>query len=550
MSSSSPNHYSHDLDFSVLMKGVLKRWKWVVMMPLVAGGVALAYLSTVEPVYMAQTRILLENDQSVFRRPVDNAGEAVTVEQIDKGTIASQVEVLYSADLAAQVAEQLELVRNPEFNPVLNPMGTLKQFAVQLGLLPDPFKMSERERVLRSFRERLTVYPVGDSRTIAIEFESSDPELAAKIANALAEAYLQWRRNERLARTKSATDWLDKQIARLRRNVAEAEARVGAYRRKTGLYSSSNNIELSDQQLAELNNRLILAKAARTEAEARARLIRKLLENNGTIAAAADVLKSPLIQRLLEQRVTLQRRIAQLSATHLPSHPRMKRLRAELKGLQKQIRREARKIVASLENEAAIAGAREKSLSASLARLTKTSGGQSPEQIRLRELERDAKASREVLQTFLARQRDAKARLDLSAVSAGATIYERAYASTIPAFPKTMQIVVLTMLATLMVTLLVIVTKILMASMQPEQRHTHNDDQERGPATDQDHRLATLQSQGHGSAPPSQFEATAAQRKPETSTNRVEKKPPLAERPQTFAQPVETNGGVKLPDSP
>ena len=161
------------------------------------------------------------------------------------------------------------------------------------------------------------------------------------------------------------------------------------------------------------------------------------------------------------QRVTIQGRISQMSATHLASHPRMKRPRAELSGLRRQIRTEARKIVDGLQNEAEIAGARELSLKASLADLTTTSGGQSKDNIRLRELVREARASKDILNTFLARQRDASSRQDLSAISAGATIYSKAYPSNIAAFPKKLPVTLLVMMATAMLTVFGVITKAL-----------------------------------------------------------------------------------------
>ena len=97
-----------------------------------------------------------------------------------------------------------------------------------------------------------------------------------------------------------------------------------------------------------------------------ARLIKDMLAKNGDVDATTEVLKSDLITRLIEQRVTMQRQLAELSATLLPSHPRIRQLAADLADVRKQIRAEVEKIAQGLENEAQVAATREASLRTSL----------------------------------------------------------------------------------------------------------------------------------------------------------------------------------------
>ena len=149
------------------------------------------------------------------------------------------------------------------------------------------------------------------------------------------------------------------------------------------------------------------------------------------------MLKSDLITRLIEQRVKVQRQLAELSATLLPSHPRIKQLASELADVREQIRDEAAKIVKGLENEAQVAAAREASLRGSLNDV-KTAGLRLSEaEIKLRALEREAKAQRDLLESYLARYRDASARHDMGSVPAQATIVSRAHASLLPVLPET-----------------------------------------------------------------------------------------------------------------
>lgn len=197
-----------------------------------------------------------------------------------------------------------------------------------------------------------------------------------------------------LEQTKEASAWLSAQIKELTRKVEAADIAAERFRSAPGLFEGTNDTTLDTQQLSELNSQIILAKAQRTEADARAVLMRKMLKEKGDVDGAADILNSRLIQRVLEQRVRVQREIAEVSINLLPSHPRIKGLRSEIADLQRQIRQEARNAVTSLQNKAQIAGAREVSLQKSLTQWKQTAAKGNESQIKLRALEREAQADR------------------------------------------------------------------------------------------------------------------------------------------------------------
>ncbi|HXG79178.1 MAG TPA: exopolysaccharide transport family protein [Methyloceanibacter sp.] len=424
---------AEDIDLQTLGRALWRAKGWIVSLALGAGVITFIVLSTMRPLYTSEARILLQNDESVFTRP---AGEPSRdgARTVDEQAVQSQVQVLTSRDLAVQVIDDLNLIGNPAFEKDAG--GTLLSRLLKRIGLGGRSPHSEEERAANAFAEHLSVFQLSKSSVIAVNYTSGDPNLAAAVANKLADIYIDWQREAKLAQTKDATAWLSSQIEVLRPKVAEAEAAVEQFRASQGLYAGSNNVTLNAQQLSELNSQLILAKAQRSEAEARARLIKKMLEEKSDIDATPEVLKSELIARLIDQRVQVQRQLAELSATLLPSHPRIKQLNSELADVRAQIRAEAIKIVQSLENEAEIAAAREASLRASLNEVKTQASGLSEAEIKLRALEREAKAQRDLLESYLARYRDASARHDMGAVPAQATIVSRAHASILPSFPK------------------------------------------------------------------------------------------------------------------
>src|SRR5690606_39639885 len=178
----------------------------------------------------------------------------------------SQVEEISSTDILKEVADKLDLAKLPEFDEALA-MSLPARFLVIAGLKSDPNEVPADERVLKSMREKLSVYRVEKSRVIVIEFSSEDPRLAAEIPNAIADAYIAAQGNAKLESNAAATEWLAPEIADLSKRVKEAEARVAEYRAQHGLLIGQNNSVLSTQQLSALSIELSRVRAIRASAE-------------------------------------------------------------------------------------------------------------------------------------------------------------------------------------------------------------------------------------------------------------------------------------------
>jgi uncharacterized protein involved in exopolysaccharide biosynthesis len=321
-----------------------------------------------------------------------------------------------------------------------------------VGIGRDPYSMTPEERVLDAYYERLTAYAVDKSRVIVIEFQSRDPELAAKVANSIAEGYLVPQQGAHQEQAKVAGQWLSGEIENLRKKVAEAESRVEDFRSKSGLFVGTNNATLSNQQMGEINTQLSNARALKSDAETRARLIKEMLQSGKPIDAS-EVLNSELIRRLSEQRVMLRVQLAGQSSTLLDGHPRIKELKAQLADLDRQLREEASKVSRSLDNDARIAGGRVEALSASLERLKKQASSTNGQDVQLRALDREARSLRDLLEFYLAKYRETNTRENIEAAPADGRIISRATVSNTPAFPKKLPIVLIATLATLLLSI-------------------------------------------------------------------------------------------------
>jgi tyrosine-protein kinase Etk/Wzc len=422
--------------------------RWRILLPAVMLSVlAFIAVNAITPLYRSEARILIEGRDNIYLRPeADKSGDRSVV---DPEAVTSQVQVILSRDLALRVIRQLKLAERPEFDSVLNGVSTGSAVLSLFGFARDPLRMTPEERVLEIYYARLNVYPIDHSRVISITFDSRDPDIAARVANAVADGYLELQQAARQEQARSAGQYLAGEIDNMRKKVAEAEAKVEDFRAKSNLFTGPNSTTLASQQLADINTQIATARGQKADAETKARLIRNMLQSGGPLEAS-EILNSELIRRLSEQRVTLRAQLAEQSATLLEFHPRIRELRAQIGDLENQIRTETEKVVRSLESNAKIAGARLDMLSANLAQLKQQAASSNEQDVELRALEREAKAQRDLLESYLAKYREASARDSLEAAPAEARIISRAVITNTPSYPKKLPVVLLFGLGTLL----------------------------------------------------------------------------------------------------
>lgn len=438
-----------DVDLRLIWQKLVRRRGWVVVPTVTALVLSLMVVNMITPRYKSEARILIDGRENVFLRPNGERNDDRAT--VDAEAVTSQVQLLLSRDLARDVIKQNKLAELPEFDSVLKGVPIWKALLAMVGIGRDPFQMTPEERVMEAYFDRLTAYSVDKSRVVVIEFQSRDPELAARVANSIADGYLVLQQAARQNQAKSASQWLLVEIEGLRKKVADADARVEDFRSKSGLLVGTNNTTLSNQQLGELNTQVSNARAAKSDVEAKARAIKQLLDSGKPIEAS-EVLNSELVRRLSEQRVTLRAQLAEQSSTLLDRHPRILELKAQIADIDRQIREEASKISRSLENDARIAGARADNLNTSLDQVKKQAASTNGQDVQLRALEREAKAQRDLLESYLAKYREATTRENIEAAPADGRIISRAVVSNTPAYPKKLPIVLIAMLAMFLLT--------------------------------------------------------------------------------------------------
>ncbi|WP_114086641.1 polysaccharide biosynthesis tyrosine autokinase [Thalassospira profundimaris] len=443
----TPNSENDEIDLQELLRTLWRRKGVIFSIVILLTVLVTLVVFQIAPKYTASSNVIIDGRKNQVV-DIESVMSGVSSEM---GALLSEVEVIKSSSLIRRVVTDLNLQKDPEFNAELRPIPWYKtllnpetyvsnDFLISIGLKKPEVLLSETEqaeerinRVINDVKEHMNVSIVGRSQVIAISFTSTNARKAALIANTIADQYIVDQLEAKFEATRRATSWLNDRLAALRDKVQTSEAAVQAYQESISKKVGQGS-KMTEQQISELNSQLILAQASRAEAQARLNQVQRLLGNSADLSSAAEVLNSPLIQRLRDQEAELLRKVSELESKYGDRHPAMIKARAELADLRVSIEREVRKIAQSLKNEVGVAQARVSTLQQSLNGLERKNNTQNQAEIRLRELEREAKSNRLLYENFLNRFKETNSQEDLQ--QADARIISRAEVPVDPSAPK------------------------------------------------------------------------------------------------------------------
>jgi succinoglycan biosynthesis transport protein ExoP len=394
---------------------VLRR-RWLLLGATAVGitGLATAYAATRPPVFEATAKIMIGMPQ---RTDIDLGGLVAGL-PVDRERIENEMELLRSREVAREVVSTLALDQRPDFNPALVSPEDRPILERVADLIPSPGDLLRQwgamepldaagtgagrepiEDVVDVLIGSLQVTPQGRSHVINLTAEAGDPQLAASIANAVAEVYFADRLQAKLDTLRRATGWLDGRLEALRVEAERKEAAVEDYRSRAGLVATEG-AGLAAERLGELNRELAAATAAEAQAQARFSKVQETIATEGA-SAVPEVLNSRTIQELRAAEAVAAARRAELGGELGPRHPQMLEVQIHLDSVRSQIRAETSRILEGLRNEYEVARTRSSHVQHEIDLLEGSISNRNDAEGQLRVLEREAEAAQEVYRTFL-----------------------------------------------------------------------------------------------------------------------------------------------------
>jgi succinoglycan biosynthesis transport protein ExoP len=415
---------SEVVDVDKLHAAIRRQWRVVASCVVAAVAMGLAYIATAVPLYTADTEILIDQSSAKIVEELSQVGatEATAPELI------SQVEILSSDNLAFAVVDALDLSNNPKFmqdgesitgwikkslrgdGPVASRLRGILEAVPPIAewLKPGdpPTPAALRLAAMWRLQSGLQVDRAGDSFVLNISFTAKDPELAAKIVDAVADAYLSDQITSKYAASRRANSWFEQHLQETRQSLMEANVAVQRYRAERGLVGARGEL-LSDQQVSEVSTQLILAQADTAQAKARLDRIQAIMNSDAAEALVSDALESGVISELRTAYLNAARQASDIVSAFGDDHPNAVRLRGEMQEYQRQIREELGRIAESYRSEYEVAKSRQDSLRANLEAATGASFSANRMLAELTDLEQTAEAYSELYRILLQRQQQA-----------------------------------------------------------------------------------------------------------------------------------------------
>ena len=412
-----------------------RRYKMAVLPALALLGLAVIYLLFATTLYTATSTVLVDPRRA---NVVESNQSVLSNFGTDDATIESQTLLIQSVAILMRVVSKLKLTEDTEFTPkpgLLDPIKALfRSSGPSDGASPEDAAKSRSVDILQ---KRMKVTRQGTTFLVDIAVSSQSPQKAATIANAIADAYFDEQVRAKYDATRIAANWLGGQIEELKSRVVASEKAVEDYRSANNLMVSQG-VTLNDQQLTDLNGKLIAARAQTAEARAKYEQVQDIAKSGGDPGGINAAISSEMITKLRTQYADIAKNEADLSSKYGAQHPLVANIRAQRRGTQKLINEEIRRILESTRHDYDVSRSREASLQQSLDQLQGVSTSSGQAQVRLRELQREAEANRTQYESYLARSKETTAQESLEMPDS--RIVTKAGVPIRPSSPKTMLI--------------------------------------------------------------------------------------------------------------
>jgi succinoglycan biosynthesis transport protein ExoP len=392
--------------------GLLRRqYVVIIFVTALALAVSAIFLRVTPPTYKGQVKILFGNPKALFVQQQSLLAEA----PIDAAQLETEIEILKSKAIATSVIKQLRLADDRDFRGSRDLVEPLRlAFRRWYGSHLNGAQLQSQDipmdGLVAEFDDRLSAMRVGFSNVVEVSFNASNPDRAAEIANAVANAYVTDKLNAKFEANRTATSWLQERLKELGQQALTAERAVNAFKSQNNIVAAGGKL-MDEQQVADLNGRLVAVRAQTSEALTRLNRLQAILSSNsadsisiGSLdASGAEALANPIILALRQQYLEYARRESEWSARFGGDHLAVVNLRTRMRGIRTSILDEVRRLAETSKNDFEAAKQREQETERQLAAAVAQSRTTNSAELTMRELETSAKGYRALYENFLQR---------------------------------------------------------------------------------------------------------------------------------------------------
>lgn len=405
---------------------------------------AVFHVQTSKATYRSTATLLIESGRAKILsiEEVYNAGAQ------DREYYQTQVEILRSRDVALRTVAATRLWNEPEFDPRRPGAGPAARLQAWLGTPPKAevwTPQSLANATVAKLQAATTVEPVRLSQLVRVSFEAQDPALAARVANAAAQSYIQADTESRTRLQLGVNTLLQERLTALREKLLQSEQALQAFREKQGLVNAGGQQGVANQQLSEIAQRLVSARVRRAELESAYQQVQRA--GDGDAAAAPAILGRPGMLEARSRVTMAAAKVMEYDRTYGDAHAKVLEARAEYEAAKQALKTQTLAVVAAVRGDLLAARDTERSLEAALGSARGVVQSENRQEFQLGVLEREVQANRQLYEIFLSRTKETSIDLQAAAV---ARIVDQAAVPGAPLRPNKAQVVGLSFLLSLL----------------------------------------------------------------------------------------------------
>ena len=435
---------------------IVNRSKWrILALSLVITLLVALIVLKISPVYQATSSLLIESEET----------NIVSIEQVygldasKKEYFETQYEILKSRHIAGKVVDKLNLGENPVFTKYLDQppsfLDSLKtSVKVFLTFLPqqesepeseEDIAQRRRQRLTTVFAENLMISPIPNTQVVKISYLSESPQLAAQVANTVADVYIENYLEAKFDMTSKATTWLNESLEGLRNKLVISEQKLSEFYEREQLVDLDGVVGLASEELQGLSEQLLVAENRLKQTE----IIYEQVQNfDGDPAELADmpaVQNHPSIQNVKKAELQAESKVSELSKVYGPKHQKMIAAQAELASIKQTLVNQVRSLISGINSEYRQADSQVKSLGVSVGQAKDEYRKLTTLESKRKILQREVDTNQQLYDSFFTRLQETSEVEGFE--TANARVLDEATVPNIPVKPKKM----LTLAASLVV---------------------------------------------------------------------------------------------------
>lgn len=426
---------------------IFNKYKWqIIGLTLLIGLLTTLVTLSLPPVYRATVTLLIE-----FEQPkIIGIEEVYGISSANKDYYQTQLEILKSRGLIETVVDKLNLVSH---NAVNQDTTSVRWFDWQhwLGQVEKPATTptfaQKQAAIVNKILANLSVEPVRNTQLAKINFESNNAQLAADVANTLANLYIETDLNARIAMTKKATALLTERINDLRQKLSQSEQILQTYLEEHQLVNVEGVKSVAIKQIEEMASNLVKAHRQLAETQSAYQQVQALRgQASGAFESITAVINNPLVQRLKEIELDAERKVSELSKRYGSKHPNMIAATTELKTARANTTKQIRQVVIGITKEYEVALANVQALEQALREKEEQIQEINRNEYQLGVLQREVEVNRQLYDLFLTRFKETDASQDIQALQSKiGQVIEPALVASTPYKPRKKLIVAISL---------------------------------------------------------------------------------------------------------